>query len=207
MRKLFGTVVLGAAFALAVAANPAAAQDAMCMPGALVPDKDPVLGNVTVEGDCVLGTVVLGNVIVKGAGNSLTTGLNTVIFGDLQVEGADSVKLLGKTVLGDLQIKGTTGTPNGRGANLICGVSVLGDLILEESGSGAPFMIGPDSEAECGRNEVGGNLQVYKNKAPVSIEGNKIGGNLQCVDNHPDLTGSGNDTEGVEDGECAGGSF
>jgi hypothetical protein len=156
-----------------------------------------ILGEVTVvnlivpDGStCTLnGTRVEGNIHV---GTGATLGANGVdVDGNIQAEGAQSVNVAAlhgvrSFVGGNIQIKQG-------GTALIDSVDIGEDLQFEENRDpvGATY------------NEVGGNLQAYKNTGGVFIINNRIAENPQCFDNNPPPMG-GHNTAGDKDGQCEG---
>jgi hypothetical protein len=153
------------------------------------------LGEVTVvnlivpDGStCTLdGTRVEGNIHVGTGAILKAKGVD--INGNIQAEGARSVRVVvldgvRSFVGGNIQIKegGTT---------LIDRVDIREDLQFEEN----------RDPVGATRNEVGGNLQAYKNTGGVFIINNRIAENLQCFDNNLPPMG-GNNTAGDKDGRC-----
>ena len=110
-----------------------------------------------------------------------------------------SVRLVGSTVTGSLQLQGTTGAGDlmSSGANVICNSKVNGNLQIQSSGAGSPWHIGG-----CGSVTVGGNFQFQSNAGTGnSISMTTVNGNLQCQSNH-DVSGTGNTVAGIR--QCPG---
>ena len=167
MKRLLSAALVGAAFALAAAANApdAMAGDWFCPD----PDGNPsgtVDGNVVVTGTCTLGTVIQGNVKVE-PGGVLETSEDTMIFGDLQSNGAASIRLYMTTVMGNAQIYGTTGDTEVELS------TISGDLQVYKSEGGVLIK----------DNTIAGNLQCFENYS-VDASGNDTAGNEQgqCLD-------------------------
>ena len=171
MRKLLVPALVGAAFVLAAAANPAAAQDMGCPDPSASPIGN-VMGNLTVTGACTLNSTVFGDVYLMD-GASFTLPAGSKVLGSVKANGAGAVELIGGTVYGDVQIKGSTGETK------ICGVHVMGDLQAEEN-TGATAIGHVEG---CPGNVVDGDLQAFKNEGDLTIVGNTIYGDFQCVEN------------------------
>jgi hypothetical protein len=137
-----------------------------------------VTGNITVTG----GTLVLNNMAV--AQDVRVNGGGTVLLGP-------SLTIQGNLQIHDLPVAATQ--------NLICGVSVSGDLQYHNSGTAV--QIGSASPA-CAGNVVGGNLQVTNNTASAQVFDNTVTGNLQCHNNTSSVTGGGN-TATQKQGQCS----
>jgi hypothetical protein len=173
--------VVGAA--LALAAVPASAEERVCTGtiGAVY------LDNIFVPDgrSCVLdGTRAKGNIVV-GTGATLTAR-SVSINGNLQAEGAQSVRVHGRSTFG-----GSVQIVQG-GAASIENARIEGDILFDEN-VGALNASG---------NVLGGNLQAFKNLAGVSLTNNSMKGNLQCKENIPAPTGGGNRAASKED-QCA----
>jgi hypothetical protein len=137
-----------------------------------------ITGNITVRG----GTLVLNNMSV--AQNVRVDGGGTVLLGP------------SLTIQGNLQIQNL---PVDATQNLICGVSVSGDLQYHNNGTAV--QVGSASPA-CAGNVVGGNLQVTNNTALAQVFDNTVTGNLQCHNNTSSITGGGN-TATQKQGQCS----
>ena len=137
---------------------------------------------------CTLnGTRVEGNIHVGTRATLRARGVD--VDGNIQAEGARSVDVVVLSgvrsfVGGNIQIKQG-------GTARIDSVDIREDLQFEEN----RILV------SATRNEVGGNLQAYKNTGGVTIRNNQIAENLQCFDNNPPPTG-GNNTAGDKDGQC-----
>lgn len=166
-------VVLGA---LAPVASAAGAPNANCT-GTLAPGT---YGNVTVTGNCVTTSSdqIQGNLQVQQGGSLQDEA--TVIGGNLQANNALWVDLRGGSVGGDLQVQGLTASPSGTGdgatANDLCGLSVHGNVQVQNNGSGAPFDIGAAPDCTSGLT-IGGNLQIQNNAGTVDV-GSNVPGSL-----------------------------
>lgn len=80
---------------------------------------------------------------------------------------------------------------NLRGRLYVRSGHVDGDIQVKES-----------RHALVGRNTVGGNVQLEKNRGTLYVEGNRIGGNLQCKENTYQPTGGNNVVSGSKEGQC-----
>lgn len=131
---------------------------------------------------CVLDrTRAKGNIVV-GTGATLSAR-GVVINGNLQAEGAQSVRVFGRSSFG-----GSVQIVQG-GAASIEGARIKGDILFDEN----------IAALNASDNVVGGNLQAFKNMGGVSVLRNRIDGNLQCNENIPAPTGGGNQAASKED--------
>jgi hypothetical protein len=173
-----------------------------------------ITGNVTMTG----GTLVLDNTAIGGnlqmSGGNLSMSSGSSVGSDLQISGGGTFSIGPQvTIGGNLTIQslpaiaGTT--------NQVCGASVKGSLVLQNSGTAVQI-----GSSGCAGNIVGGNLQVHNNTAATTIDNNTVGGNLtdqnntgatqvfsnsithslQCGGNTA-ITGGGN-TAGSKQGQC-----
>ena len=172
---------LGAALLLATA--PAAAEERQCTGriGAVYLDNIFVPDGAS----CTLdGTRAKGNIVV-GTGAALSAR-SVSVNGNLQAEGAHSVRVHGRSTFGgSVQIVqgGTASIETAR---------INGDLLFDENRG----PVGAD------RNVLGGNLQAFKNLGGTTLRRNQMKGNLQCKENIPAPTGGGNRAASKED-QCA----
>lgn len=129
-------------------------------------------GNLTVSAGQMckfVGGGVTGNV-QQGGGN--LTLIRTKVGGNLQISGASTFSVgPGTSVSGDLQVQNL---PASAAQNQICGSSVHGNLVFQNSGTA--LLIGASSS--CPGNTVGNDLTVQNNTAATSIIGNTVTGNL-----------------------------
>lgn len=133
---------------------------------------------------CVLDrTRAKGNIVV-GTGSTLAAR-SVSINGNLQAEGADSVRVSGNSTFG-----GSVQIVQG-GAATIVGARINGDLQFDDNVAAL--------SAEY--NVIGGNLQAVKNYGGLSLIGNRMKGNLQCKENIPPPTGGGN-VAASKEGQC-----
>jgi hypothetical protein len=181
MRGNLAAMLVAAAIGLAGSAS--LAEETIC---------DGSLGDVTVDNllvpdgaSCSLrGTRVEGTVKV-GTGASLKAG-GLHVIGNVQGEGAASVKLFKSFVGGSVQlVQG--------GAALVKGNHVDGDILFDSNDGGSAAF----------RNDVGGNVQAFQNKGGVGIAKNHIDGNLQCKENEPAPRGGANVVQGNAEDQCA----
>lgn len=177
--KSFVTLA-GLGAALLIAAAPATAEERICTGriGAVY------LDNIFVPDgrSCTLdGTRAKGNIVV-GTGAALVAR-SVQINGNLQAEGAHSVRVYGRSTFG-----GSVQIVQG-GAASIEAARINGDILFDENN-------GP---LNAQLNVLGGNLQAFKNMGGVTLTGNRMKGNLQCKENIPAPTGSGNVAASKED--------
>jgi hypothetical protein len=146
------------------------------------------LDNVRVppKATCTLDkTRVKGTLKVERNGTLKAT--KVVVIGNVQGEGARKVILRrGSRVGGSVQlVQG--------GSAKISKTAVDSDILLDDN-------VG---ELSIVANEVGGNVQVFQNKAEILIRENRIDGNLQCKENKPAPTGGANVVKGSKEDQCA----
>ena len=180
--KLAHSILTGAAAALVIVA-PAAAEERQCTGriGAVYLDNIFVPDGAS----CVLdGTRAKGSIVV-GRGAALSAR-SVSITGNLQAEGANSVRVYGRSTFG-----GSVQIVQGGSAS-IESARINGDILFDEN----------VNALNANNNVVGGNLQAFKNMAGVNLVRNQIKGNLQCKENTPAPTGSGNTASSKED-QCA----
>ena len=193
MGKLNWTLAATFAGGLALAGNPASAQQNVNCTGTL-PAGTYNNVNVPQNVGCQIagGVTVQGNVTVA-AGATLNTASAT-IHGSVLANNAASVVLglagaepIGKNVI----LVGTTGQ-----------ASVLNDTIggnVQISGSTA------NSALEINDNSVTGNVTVQSNNSASDvILNNAIGGNLVCAGNTPPPSGGNITVGGHKVGQCSG---
>lgn len=181
MKFILSLSTLGSA--LMIAATPAAAEERSCTGhiGAIYLDNIFVPDGAS----CVLdGTRAKGNIVVGRGAALQARGVS--INGNLQAEGAQSVRVHGRSAFGgSVQIvKGATASIESSRIN--------GDILFDEN-------VGP---LNADNNVVGGNLQAFKNMGGVTLVRNQMKGNLQCKENIPAPTGGGNRASSKED-QCA----
>ncbi len=183
MPTIAKTIILAAA-AMALASTGALAEEFTCKGtvGAKTLDNVRVPPNAT----CTLEkTRVKGTLKVEKGGTLKAT--KVVVIGNVQGEGAHKVILRrGSRVGGSVQlVQG--------GSAKIAKSAIDSDILLDDN-------VGKLSVVA---NEVGGNVQVFQNKAEIVIRKNVIDGNLQCKENKPAPTGGGNVVKGSKEDQCA----
>jgi hypothetical protein len=173
-------LALGAAVAFS---TPALAEEFVCTGavGAVALDNIFVPDGST----CTLsGTRAKGNIVV-GTGATLDA-TSIKINGNIQAEGAASVRVVGtSSVGGSIQIV--------QGGSATLERVLVTGAIQMESNNGPLRAVG---------NRVGADLQAFQNTGGVTLRNNRINGNLQCKENTPAPRGGGNTAASKED-QCA----
>jgi hypothetical protein len=177
-------------------------------------------------GICVLvNAKVAGNLMVSSGGALVEYG--SAISGNLTSNGASWLDLRAGGFAQNLTVNGTTGTPpsslgDGATANDICGTTVAQNLVVESSGTNAPFDIGatPDCSApnkvgqgttisgNAGHLAIGpasngaGNstaqdMSVQNNTGGGTLTSNSVQGSCTLSGNSPKIVGSGNTVGGT----------
>jgi hypothetical protein len=160
-------------FGLLVAAPAAMADDTTCV-GVLPPG---VYDNVVVPSgaSCVIaGAEIRGNLKAE-PGSQIIDVRNSTIHGNVEGDSFSSFDLHGSTVGGNVTLKKFTTNVQ------VCETQVREDLQVED-GQGRVELGNPPT---CAGNQVGENLQAYKNVITVylAINGNMVGKNLQVYEN------------------------
>jgi hypothetical protein len=149
--------------------------------------------------------------------------IETGVGGNVDIVGADDGDfIIGSTIAGNVHISESTA---GAFAFVIFDTSVLGNVIFQKNSGPTDIsenIIGgelqifdnnvsgqlcpgePEPCLENGTfsgNDVGGNMQVYKNEGATTINDNIIRENLQCFDNVPAPASAGNLAQKHE-GQC-----
>lgn len=162
------------------------------------------------SGDILTG--FFGDVTVP-AGNFCYL-LQAIVEGDVTANKATQLGIDNSTVTGD--IHATNVTKNG----WICGSRIGGDVTIDKSKLDAttdPYTwvigdsVGAPSPTNCGDpgfdpvpgNFIVGDLTFDGNASGARISNNDIEGALKCVDNTPPPTGSGNQVDEANTGQCA----
>jgi len=163
---------------------PALAEERICTGriGAIALDNVFVPDGKTCE---LVQTRLNGNVVV-GTGATLTAR-SVTMNGSVQAEGARSVKIEGRSMIG-----GSVQIVQGYAAS-VTAATVDGTIIVDDNN-------GP---VVASRNRVKGDMQFFANGGGVTLVDNRINGNLQCKENAPPPVGSGNRAASKED-QCAG---
>jgi hypothetical protein len=173
----------GLGAALLLSAAPAVAEERACsgrigavyLDNIFVPDG----ASCTLDGTRAKGNIVVGR-------NAVLAARSVSVNGNLQAEGAQSVRVYGRSTFG-----GSVQIVQG-GAASIEAARINGDLLFDENT--APL--------NANDNVLGGNLQAFKNFGGVTLRRNQMKGNLQCKENIPAPTGGGNRAASKED-QCA----
>lgn len=222
-----GKKLLGCALAMVVAAalpSSAAAGDTRCR-GALTGTFDNVV--VPKNADCILtGSTVAGNVTVR-RGASLLSQANR-IAGNLE---GDEPRFVGSQfdrIGGNFDVTGARGPGfffQGLSVNVfVCGSTLeKGNIAVEKTrggtvavGTTTPFCAGNDVGGDIivqenlippfellfvDLNNVGGDLQVFKNRGMgfKSVVGNEVRENVQCKENDDPFLGGPNFAQKAED--------
>jgi hypothetical protein len=168
----------------------ATANDTLCT-GALAGAHDNVI--VPDGATCnIAGAQIKGNVKVL-AGGSLDVFAPTTIGGSVQADpGHQYVRIWGGAVvvMGDVEVKGGTGAPDGGTAGYLAGTDIRGNFQWEEN------RIGLNADG----GTIGGNVKAEKNAGGGFISGNTIRGNVECKENNPAIGEAGNTIGG--DDKC-----
>jgi hypothetical protein len=229
MRKL-GLCVLATAITLGVCATPAVADDTECV-GALTGTHDNVV--VPPGANCTLtGAIVKGNVTAL-RGSSLGTNLSQ-IGGNIEARRPRFVGSAGDVIGGNFAVTGATGDPGFAFppfniSVFICGSELPGGNIVVKRSVNGTVAVGSPQGFACagntvekgniqveeniipplealavGRNTVGGNVQVFKNRGPgqKTVVENVVRQNLQCRRNDEPFVGQPN-VAGKAEGQCS----
>jgi hypothetical protein len=150
-----------------------------------------------------------GNVEIQGADDGDFI-VDSRIGGNLQIEessaGLFAFVVERTTIGGDLKFEKNSGP------TFISQNAVQGDVQIYENNVAGAFCPPPPPEGEpppCpifenghfNDNEVGGDMQIFKNRGPSEVVGNTIRENLQCFENSPPPASAGN-TAREKQGEC-----
>jgi hypothetical protein len=173
MRSIRVLAVAVATFGLMAAAPAAMAGDTRCV-GVLPPG---IYDNVVVPSgaSCVIAAAEIRGNLKAEPGSQIIDVRNSTIHGNVEGDSFSSFDLHGSTVEGNVTLKKFK-------ANVqVCGTMVHEDLQVEE-GQGRVELGRPATG--CAANQVGENLQAYKNVIAVhlAIDGNMVGKNLQVYE-------------------------
>jgi hypothetical protein len=135
--------------------------------------------------NCTLNRTRAQGSIVVGTGARLSA-TSVAVTGNLQAEGADDVRVGGRSTFG-----GSVQIVQGQSAAIV-NARINGDILFDEN----------TAAVSASGNIIGGNLQAFKNMGGVSVISNRMKGNLQCKENIPAPTGGGNQAASKED-QCA----
>lgn len=165
-----------------------------------------VKGNVTVGRGATLQTAggrIEGN--VQAQRQRLIRMTATTINGDLQVKYGGTVTTARVNLGGDAQFTEMYGTASmswGRiGGNHQSEKSPSHRVLLRAARVDGDVQVKEYGRAVIGKNTVGGNMQVEKNRGALYIEGNRIKGDLQCKENRYQPKG-GNNVASKKEGQC-----
>lgn len=159
----------------------------------------------------VVESSVGGNVEIQGSDDGDFI-IESEIGGNLQIEESSAgvrgfaFVVVGTTIGGDLKFEKNTGPTD------ISGNTIHGDVQIFENNVAGAFCPPPPPEGEpppCpifenghfNLNEVGGDMQIFKNRGPSEVVGNTIRENLQCFENSPPPASAGNAAR-EKQGEC-----
>jgi hypothetical protein len=174
-RLMIGTLVLAAAFSM-----PAQAEETQCTGTLGAVGLDNIF--VPDGASCVLERTRANGSIVVGRGATLIAR-SVSVNGNIQAEGAASVRVLGFSTVG-----GSVQLVQGGGA-VVRGARINGDLYVDSN----------VALLRLNANNIGGNLQAFQNLGGLEIANNTIKGNLQCKANEPAPTGGANSASSKED--------
>jgi hypothetical protein len=213
MRSFWVLAVAATTLGLLIAAPAAMADDTRCV-GLLAPG---VYDNVVVPSGAscaIAGAEIRGNLKAE-PGSQIIDVRNSTIHGNVEGDSFASFDLHGSMVGGNVTLKKFTTNVQ------VCATQVRKDLQVED-GRGRVELGSPPT---CGANQVGENLQAYKNiitvyltidgnmvgknlqvyetrgPGPKSVEGNTVGQIVQCFKNEPPFKGGPNQAPERE-GEC-----
>ena len=135
---------------------------------------------------------------------------------------------LSGTVSGSVTVTGASGTTPGGLPNGVCGATIGGNLTVQDSTSGSPWVIGDTNPAVTGScptgnsirgsasilsnaasvdfsdNTVGSSLSVSRNTGGGTLDDNQVTGSISCASNNPRYAAAGNTSRGIN--QAAGGS-
>ena len=163
--------------------------------------------------NCLLQDVVAseigGSVEIKGAddgdfiGDDSDMMFGNTIGGNVEISESDAgIFAFG---IGSNRIQGSVRFEKNRGPVVIERNVIAGELQIFENavaGScGVPEVCGGIDNGRFSDNQVGGNMQLYKNTGPIEVTRNVIRQSLQCFENIPDPTSAGNTAQKYE-GQC-----
>jgi hypothetical protein len=157
----------------------------------------------------VVESSVGGNVEITGADDGDFIE-DSEIGGNVEIEessaGLFAFVVTGTTIGGDLKFEKNTGPTD------ISRNTIHGELQIFENNVAGAFCPPPPPEGEpppCpvfenghfNANQVGGDMQIFKNRGPSELVDNTIRENLQCFENSPPPASAGN-TARDKQGEC-----
>ncbi|SFV20235.1 hypothetical protein [Micrococcus terreus] len=174
--------------------------------------KSCTLNYVTVKGDVKVargatlqtaGGRVTGN--IQAERQRLIRMTATTVGGDLQVKYGGTVTTARVTLGGDAQFTEMSGTASmswGRiGGNYQAEKSPAKRVLIRAARVDGDIQVKEYGIAAVGRNTVGGNVQIEKNRSSLYVEGNRIDGALQCKENRYVPKG-GNNIASSKEGQC-----
>ncbi len=193
------TVALSLVLLVSVADSAGAAMGS-CV-GVLAPGSYANI-HVPAGAQCILssGTAINGNVDVKGSLRAQAV----IIGGNVTKDGPGFLTLVGSSVKGNVEVRGAR--------ILVAYYSINGNLTVESAWGGdiVANVLGGNMEIKKNNalltisgNTIGGNLNVEGNSAQVDISGNRISGNVDCKNNALPPKGWGNAVTGNHSGQCA----
>ena len=157
----------------------------------------PSSGTVTCDDTQLSAAQVLGNVVVPpGAWCDM---IDSSVTGSVTVAG-DGLRIADSTIGGSLVALGVRNAddPLSAGANVVCGTTIGGDLVIEDSARSAPWNVG-----QCGGNTVTGSVTFRGNAGNGNVlSGNSIKGSLACTGSGS-VAAAGNKVKGRTEGQCA----
>jgi hypothetical protein len=202
---VLGLVLAGGAIFLGPAAVDAGSGDVFCSGF----QSDNVPHNLIVPGgeSCVLGNITIGNDVIVGAGAKLWSFIRFHVGHNIVANGAAQIAIYGGTCPYDWPTVGHDVILTGASANanLICGVQIGHNLVIQNSTGTSSWNVG---EAGCGPgygNVVGNDLIVRDNSGSdfVNVTGNTAGHNLIVKDNTGTTTTVNGNSAG-NDAKCSG---
>jgi hypothetical protein len=159
----------------------------------------PAPANISCANRQLNATTIAGN--LTASNGTWCDLVRVTVKGNALLGGTGGVRLAGSTVNGNLLALNASAASDAMssGANVICNTTIQGNLIIQGSGSGAPWHIGA-----CGTTTVNGNVLFNQNAGTGNTIANTvIKGNLICQGNH-DVSVSNTTVGGNRLGQCAG---
>jgi hypothetical protein len=154
-------------------------------------------GNITVTAgqtcEFTDGGQIFGNIYQTG-GNLILN--NTTVFGNVDIEGGTHTLGPNLWITSRLLIQNL---PSSSSQNSICGISVNGDLEIDNNAS--TVQVGGPNSGSCPGSVIGGHIEIQNNSALVQGFNNTIYDILTCAGNNS-VSGGGNSAR-QKVGQCS----